>query len=92
MRILLAIVGSILLLVGVVWAFEVSGTDDRPGEARAIEALKTLPYVTWTEVDEEDRLKNGVVRHDPERAGKGLNLYSSENEPGAFLIDRKSVV
>lgn len=92
MRILLAIVGSILLLVGVVWAFEVSGTDDRPGEARAIEALKTLPYVTWTEVDEEDRLKNGVVRHDPERAGKGLNLYSSENEPGAFLIDMRGNV
>jgi hypothetical protein len=58
-----------------------------PGEQRAIEALKTLPYTTWTGVRDEDRLKNGVVQYDPDRAFDGVNLYSSENEPGAFLLD-----
>lgn len=81
------IIGAIVLILGLAWLLWPSGEGRRPGDARAIEALKSLPYATWTEVREEDALKNGVVLHDATRAFQGVNLYSSENEPGAFLLD-----
>jgi hypothetical protein len=87
----LLVIGAILLAGALAWLL-LPRSDRRPGGARAIEALKTLPYATWTEVADDDRLKNGVVLHDPERAWQGVNLYSSENEPGAFLIDMRGNV
>jgi hypothetical protein len=83
----LLLVAVIVLILALAWLLWPSSEGRRPGDARAIEALKSLPYATWTEVREEDALKNGVVLHDATRAFQGVNLYSSENEPGAFLLD-----
>jgi hypothetical protein len=83
---------AVLAAGGLLWALLDGRVGRRPGDARAIERLKSLPYATWTEVSDEDRLKNGVVLHDPERAWPGVNLYSSENEPGAFLLDMQGNV
>jgi len=76
----------IVLVVGLWWLLSGSG-QRRPGDARAIEALRTLPYATWTEVSEEDRLKNGVVIWDRERASPGINLFTVESAAGALLVD-----
>lgn len=92
MKRLLLVAVAVGLLAGLAWAVLPGKQGRRPGDARAIEALKSLPYATWTEVAEDDRLKNGVVHHDTERAWPGVNLYSSENEPGAFLIDMQGNV
>ncbi len=89
----LAIAALLLVVVaGLLWLLLAGGGERRPGDQRAIEALKSLPYATWTEVAEDDELKNGVVFHDAERAWQGVNLYSSENEPGAFLLDMQGNV
>ena len=92
MKRLLAILLGLALLVGLAWLLLGGSQERRPGDARAIERLKSLPYATWTEVAEDDRLKNGVVYHDASRAWQGVNLYSSENEPGAFLLDMQGNV
>ena len=91
MKRLLVIGALLVVVVALVWAFAGGGAR-RPGDARAIEALKSLPYASWTPVAEKDRLKNGVVRHDPDRAFAGLNLYSSEHAPDAFLLDMQGNV
>lgn len=59
----------------------------RPGDERAVDTLRTLPYVTWTEVSEEDLLKNGVVTWDQRRTSEGINLFSLDSAPGALLLD-----
>jgi hypothetical protein len=92
MRRSLVIAAAALALGALVWLALPSGPKRRSGDPRAIEALKTLPYATWTEVEDDDRLDNGVVLHDADRAFQGVNLYSSVNEPGAFLIDMQGRV
>lgn len=88
----LVITTMLLFAVGLVWLVAANRGARHPGDARAIEKLKSLPYATWTEVADRDRLKHGVVFHDAERAWQGVNLYSSENEPGAFLLDMQGNV
>jgi len=85
MKRLVFIAGLVAVLALGLW-FLLSG-GKRPGDERAVDALRTLPYVTWTEVREEDRLKNGMVTFDPERASPGINLFSVDSAPGALLLD-----
>lgn len=53
-------------------------------ERRRLEALKTLPYLQWTEekVDEKER---GVTLHDRESASPGYTLYNGPAR--AVLVD-----
>lgn len=80
------------VVVGVVCWLRPWGRDSRPGDPRAIERLKSLPYATWTAVGEQEALVHGVVRHERGRAWPGVNLYSSETEPGAFLLDMEGEI
>lgn len=78
---------AFLALLGTAGWYMFLGDARHPGIARDLEVLRSLPYATWTEVREEDRLKNGVVHYQVPVAFAGVNLYSSEDEPGAFLLD-----
>ena len=61
-------------------------------EPSSIEAVKTLPYVAWTPIDRSDIGKTGVVSHDPDRTGKGVNIYYCEAVPGGCLMDMQGKV
>jgi hypothetical protein len=58
----------------------------RRGDAAA-ERLRALPYAAWAPIAPEHAGKRGVVRHDPERATPGLNLYASPSRGEAWLVD-----
>ncbi len=60
-----------------------SSTDD----TSSIEALKSLPYVTWAPIDKKDVEKTGVTKHDPSLSYKGINLYHTENKTGGYFFD-----
>lgn len=89
-----------LLVIGLVAAAVLSATwllwpwgrTRRPGERRTLERLKSLPYAEWTRVAKQNELARGVVLYDRERAWRGVNLYSSETEPGALLLDMNGEV
>ena len=51
------------------------------------EALENLGYVTWDEIDEEERKQVGVITHLPGSAYKGLNYYCSENSETLQFVD-----
>ena len=79
---------ALVLLAGA--ALAVSGLllvrcEQREGEPQ-IEALKSLPYLTWSPMD-EDSAFSGVVVHEADQACPGLNLYCSRNRAAAYLID-----
>ena len=78
--------GILALLAAAAW-YMFLGSARHPGVARDIQALRSLPYASWSEVPEQDRLENGVVRYDAAAAFEGVNLYSSEEGHGAFLLD-----
>lgn len=54
---------------------------------KSIDELKSLPYLTWTPIDEKDALKTGVTFYDEILSFKGVNIYSSGIEGTAYLID-----
>jgi len=53
----------------------------------SLKQLRSLGYVTWTAIDEEEAKKRGVTRYDPEAACKGMNLYYSINKEGGYFFD-----
>ncbi len=42
-----------------------------------IERLKSLGYVAWTKVSEENKNKIGVTLYEPDKSYKGINVYSN---------------
>lgn len=52
----------------------------------SIEALKSLPYLTWVPA-EKDIQESGVTKYDKKRSFKGINIYNSRNLSMAHLID-----
>lgn len=83
----LGLASVLAALAAIAWLLPSGSGPYRPGDPRALERIKTLPYATWTRVGEQEALAHGVVHYDRERAWPGVNLYSSETEPGAFLLD-----
>jgi outer membrane protein assembly factor BamB len=74
------------LLGGLAW-YMFMGNARHPGLARNMAAIRALPYNSWSEVPEEDQLKNGVVHYDASKTFDGVNLYTSEDGYGALLMD-----
>ncbi len=65
-----------------------AGHDDRPPARDLVEPdsrLATLPYLSWSPERADPDLR-GVVRHDPDRAAPGFNLYCDETQH-AYLVD-----
>lgn len=58
-------------------------------QKRQIEALEALAYVQG---DRPARAETNVTRHDRSRAWPGINLYTSEHAPGAYLIDMEGEI
>ena len=52
-----------------------------------LESLRTLPYLTWCEIDEENIGKVGVTKYEPGKSFRGVNLYYTENKPGGYFFD-----
>src|SRR5688572_14665386 len=50
-----------------------------------IEALKTLPYVQWTDKDADKKLR-GVTFHDKKRSYAGYNFYTDVSNE-IYLLD-----
>lgn len=55
------------------------------GKENRAEQLTALPYAERTYDPEGDR--RGVTLHDPAQVFQGLNFYSSQDLPAAFLLD-----
>lgn len=53
--------------------------------ASAIKALRSLPYIKWTPIENDN--KEGVVFYDKSHACDGINIYCPENLSTAFLMD-----
>ncbi|MBU0980000.1 MAG: arylsulfotransferase family protein [Nanoarchaeota archaeon] len=53
--------------------------------------LMSLPYMSWSDVHEDDLDKSGVTMHDS-GAYTGLNLYQSEDKGEAYLMDMEGNV
>ncbi len=56
----------------------------RAGDGEELARVLSLPYTGTGGAAAGDA---GVLRHDPERAFQGVNLYTSGHAPEAFLID-----
>ena len=54
-----------------------------------IKKLKSLGYVTWTEVEKKDREKAGITLYIPSRASDGVNIFCSENSGKLQFLDMK---
>lgn len=65
-----------------------SAEDDRAAEERA--RTLSLPYLSGRIPAEAGA--TGVVRHDPQRAWAGVNLYTSGHGPEALLVDMRGRV
>lgn len=53
----------------------------------SFEQLRSLGYVTWTAIDEEEAKKRDVTQYDPESACEGINLYYSINKEGGYFFN-----
>ena len=54
--------------------------------------LKSLPYIYWSKVSAEDYNKSGVVYHNKTKSYPGINVYFTEVEWGALLLDMEGNV
>lgn len=82
--VLAAVAVGLAAILGVGWLH--GPTDEPERRDRSIEALSSLPYITWAPVG-ESKGKAGVTHYDRGRAFDGINLYKSRNESSAHLID-----
>jgi hypothetical protein len=64
-------------------------TDRTEQERRRLEALKTLPYLQWTE-EKVDKKERGVTLYDRESASPGYTLYNGPAR--AVLVDMEGNV
>lgn len=55
-------------------------------KASTTERLRALPYAAWAPVKEKDVEKQGVVRYDPQKAYRGINVYCLI-DGGGYLMD-----
>ena len=84
---------SILLLLASIAMPGCRCSDDRAGDkAQQSKAIQSLPYLSWVPVSKESSKKKGVVKHDPSRAFKGLNLYNSKPRSRAHLVNMAGTV
>lgn len=56
-----------------------------------LETLKSLPYANWSPA-EVSITKKGVVKHDPEKACKGINVFASRSSSLLQLLDMEGNV
>lgn len=63
-----------------------------PPATQALDRLRSLPYVDWVPVGEEDRERSGVTRYERGRAYEGLNLYVTRPGPRALLMTMEGEV
>lgn len=89
LRVLLVCAGcTIFFFCGVLYLFSrVSSEVSQGVESPSVESLKSLPYVTWTPIEEDDVKKTGVTKYEPSLSCKGINLYYTENKPGGYFFD-----
>jgi hypothetical protein len=87
MRRRLLVGGGLLAALCVAVALARGGGRDTPWR-RTAERLATLPYVDWSDSGGGGQgRRSGTLRLDAERAAPGVNLYASEVEPGAWVVD-----
>ncbi len=55
-------------------------------------ALKSLPYLDWQPVSQEDIEKHGVTVYDQKRCYEGLNVYNHDSSPRCYLMDMSGAV
>lgn len=90
LRIILVLTGCAMFLLYAVWYMLKGvrwGTSQPIDQTSSIEPLKSLPYVTWTPIDEQEAKKSGVTKYNPKLSYKGINLYYTENKPGGHFFD-----
>ncbi len=63
---------------------------NKPIVQSSIDALKTLPYLTWVPAKEIQKI--GVIQYDQKRAFEGINFYNSRNLSEAYLMDMSGKV
>ncbi len=80
-----------LLVVGLWWlvtyssqprAERIEPTPNLPGEK-----LRSLPYIGWKDIDQEEAKLSGVTRYNPHLAYNGVTLFFSDKHAGGYLLD-----
>jgi len=85
------LMGTGLFVLFITLLGNVSASTVRPTLGPAIEALRSLPYLTWSPI-REGAYQSGVIRYDQARSFQGLNIYNPRNLSTAFLLDMKGVI
>ncbi len=82
----------VILLLGVAAVFAYLGFRQNLGvkltaEQDSLSALRSLPYVAWTEED-VDSSKSGVIKHEASKAFAGYNIYTNDKDQ-VIIMDMK---
>lgn len=84
---------SLVALVLLVFACAEQAQDPADADDEKLRKLQSLPYTARVPVKEGLQDSSGVVRHDPELAYEGLNLFArSGPTPEALLIDMQGEI
>lgn len=76
---------SFILFIGLLMT--AASITHSPGESSSIDALKTLPYLSYV-VEEKAPDKDGVVTYNQNLCNPGINIYTSvDASKGAYLMD-----
>lgn len=84
-RTLFAIIGVLILSISVVAYVSLKKSESI--EISFFQTIKSLPYISWTAINEKDTAKTGVTKYDPKLSYKGINLYGGEGKPCAYVLD-----
>lgn len=76
---------GLILLVSILLPF-VSLNNHATNNLSSEKALAAFPYAKWIPAgDSIDKI--GVIRHNPQKSFKGINIYSSHKSSTAYLLD-----
>ena len=81
------VVVLLLLLAAAGWLWAGGDSGEKSGSVReAVDRLIGMPYIGTMPMGENSD-KMGVIKHDPNLAGEGINICTSRNSGRAMLVD-----
>jgi hypothetical protein len=86
--VLISMVIFVVFIVVLKFCASVTSSGTIGTEGLSPEQIDSLPYVTWTPVENAKRSdKSGVTKYDRQRAFPGINIYKSVNLSAVSLMD-----
>ncbi|MHC4457025.1 MAG: arylsulfotransferase family protein [Planctomycetota bacterium] len=90
-NVFVGLLSFVLLIALMASTFGGSESHKKGNNSSTLEALKTLPYVSWSPA-ENDIDKKGVIKYEPDKAFKGINILAPMDVPYVHLIDMEGKI